>query len=97
MTLAYHKPARLFRTISTAVLTPIIRLGANPGSVSTNLYIGNGATSTIDDVRIYNRALSAADIAQLYASRETIIRKPAQPLGLVGIVEFQRRHVDERA
>ena len=42
----------------------------------------------IDDVRIYNRALSAADVAQLYASGETIIRKPLNNLGLIGYWNF---------
>ena len=54
----------------------------------------NGA---IDDVRIYNRALSAADVAQLYASGEAIIRKPANNLGLVGYWNFNEGHVDDRA
>ena len=42
----------------------------------------------MDDVRIYSRALSAADIAQLYNFRSPTLRRPQNNLGLVGYWSF---------
>jgi hypothetical protein len=56
-----------FRSQNAIVFTGAINpvndfvIGANSGPVVTNFFPGS-----IDDVRIYNRALSPAEITQLY-------------------------------
>ena len=52
---------------------------------SNSFYFFNGS---LDDVRVYTRALSAADIAQLYNETQSFIRKPANNLGMVGWWKF---------
>lgn len=70
--------------------------GAPPTSGFGNTVIGtcceNGAFNQdfpgiIDEVRIYNRALGAAEVAKLYQSG-AVLKKPANNLGLVGYWSF---------
>ncbi len=67
-----------------------ITIGANPNSMR----IGgatqggwNNFVGTIDDVRVYNLALSAAEVAALYRAGETV-RKTANNSGLAGYWSF---------
>ncbi len=64
---------------------------------ATNLRIGSGGGGSdafdglIDDVRVYNRALSAAEIAALYAQNETKVNASTNSKmtdGLVGLWSF---------
>jgi hypothetical protein len=50
--------------------TPIARTGNTYTNSSSILYIGNGWNGLIDDVMVYNRALSQAEITAIYNAQK---------------------------
>jgi hypothetical protein len=69
--------------------------GYLPTPQSSTFYVGicqndsyDWVDGSIDDVRVYNRALSASDMGQLYNETQSYIRKPRNNLGLVAYWTF---------
>lgn len=69
-----HDPVADTISISVDAATPVITSGFTGGLYDSSSPVGIGyapaspyLNGTIDDVRIYNRALSAGDVSQLYA------------------------------
>ena len=84
---AYENGSHVASTSSSYLLNQSkpLRIGAGATESNSPNYYFNGA---IDEVRIYNRSLSASEISALYSTENTVPNSPPTDLNSTSVISF---------